>query len=199
MVALSEPKHSLDLCSRTPARIARGRAGARPRTSELLLFRADHAAARDATRELVDTYEAQMARSLSGIDQTLRVLQYAVETNGPAGALGAMSAKGLLPPGLVFQVAIVGDGSAPTGAARSACATAARRAAARGAGLELGHLAAELSELVQDDRVLLRAHDCPALCWRRSRAASVREGSGAGAPSSEAPSATSPSTSITSL
>jgi len=48
MVALSEPKHSLDLCSRTPARIARGRAGARPRTSELLLFRADHAAARDA-------------------------------------------------------------------------------------------------------------------------------------------------------
>ena len=48
MVALSEPKHPLDLCSRTPARIARGRAGARPRTSELLLFRADHAAARDA-------------------------------------------------------------------------------------------------------------------------------------------------------
>ena len=46
MVALSEPKHSLDLCARTPARIGRGRSGARPRTSELLLFRADHAAAR---------------------------------------------------------------------------------------------------------------------------------------------------------
>ena len=70
--------------------------------------RAAHGAAREATRELVDTYEAQMARSLSGIDQTLRVLQYAVETNGPGGALAAMSAKGLLPPGLVFQVAIVG-------------------------------------------------------------------------------------------
>jgi diguanylate cyclase (GGDEF)-like protein/PAS domain S-box-containing protein len=66
--------------------------------------------ARTAARELIDTYEAQMARSLSGIDQTLRVLQYAVETNGPNAALGAMSAKGLLPPGLVFQVAIIGDG-----------------------------------------------------------------------------------------
>ncbi|QOY96016.1 EAL domain-containing protein [Massilia sp. UMI-21] len=70
---------------------------------------AAQAAARAATRELVDTYEAQMARSLSGIDQTLRVLQYAVETNGPKTALDAMAAKGLLPPGLVFQVAITGD------------------------------------------------------------------------------------------
>ena len=68
---------------------------------------AARAAARDATRELVDTYEAQLARSLISIDQTLRVLQYAVETNGPDGALGAMRAKGLLPPGVVFQVAIV--------------------------------------------------------------------------------------------
>ncbi|MBQ5948406.1 EAL domain-containing protein [Massilia sp. ST3] len=64
-------------------------------------------AALDATRELVDTYEAQMARSLSGIDQTLRVLKYAVEQNGPTGALPALAAQGLLPPGLVFQVAIM--------------------------------------------------------------------------------------------
>ena len=71
--------------------------------------RAAHEAAQEATRELVDTYEAQMARSLSGIDQTLRVLQYAVETNGPNAALDAMAAKGLLPPGLVFQVAIISD------------------------------------------------------------------------------------------
>ncbi|WP_020654895.1 bifunctional diguanylate cyclase/phosphodiesterase [Massilia niastensis] len=63
-------------------------------------------AALDATRELVDTYEAQMARSLSGIDQTLRVLKYAVELNGPTGALPVLGAQGLLPPGLVFQVAI---------------------------------------------------------------------------------------------
>ena len=64
------------------------------------------AAARDATHELLDTYEAQMARSLSNIDQTLRMLKYAVEQNGPAGALPALAAKGLLPPGLVFQVEI---------------------------------------------------------------------------------------------
>ena len=78
----------------------------------LHMVREEEATARDAaaeaTRELVDTYEAQMARSLTGIDQTLRVLQYAVEMNGPGAALGAMSAKGLLPPGVVFQVAIVG-------------------------------------------------------------------------------------------
>ena len=64
------------------------------------------AAARDATHELLDTYEAQMARSLSNIDQTLRVLKYAVEQNGASGALPALAAKGLLPPGLVFQVEI---------------------------------------------------------------------------------------------
>ena len=63
-------------------------------------------AAHDATHELLDTYEAQMARSLSNIDQTLRVLKYAVEQNGAQGALPALAAKGLLPPGLVFQVEI---------------------------------------------------------------------------------------------
>jgi len=68
--------------------------------------RAAAAAARDATHELLDTYEAQMARSLSNIDQTLRVLKYAVQQNGPSGALPALAAKGLLPPGLVFQVEI---------------------------------------------------------------------------------------------
>ncbi len=64
------------------------------------------AAERDATQELLDTYEAQLARSLSAIDQTLRVLKYAVEQNGPTGALPALEAKGLLPPGLVFRVEI---------------------------------------------------------------------------------------------
>ncbi|MFC0252618.1 bifunctional diguanylate cyclase/phosphodiesterase [Massilia consociata] len=65
--------------------------------------------AHDATRELLDTYEAQMARSLSGIDQTLRMLKYAVEVHGPNEALPALAAKGLMPPGLVFQVAITDD------------------------------------------------------------------------------------------
>jgi len=70
----------------------------------------DHAAAaravEAATLERVETYEAQMARSLYGIDQTLKVLKYAVELNGTAGALPALRAQGLLPPGLVFVVEI---------------------------------------------------------------------------------------------
>ena len=64
------------------------------------------AAAREATLELLDTYEAQMARSLSNIDQTLRVLKYAVEQDGPTGALPTLAAKGLLPPSVVFQIEI---------------------------------------------------------------------------------------------
>jgi hypothetical protein len=47
-----------------------------------------------------------MARSLNGIDQTLKVLKYAVELNGTAGALPALREQGLLPPSLVFVVAI---------------------------------------------------------------------------------------------
>jgi diguanylate cyclase (GGDEF)-like protein/PAS domain S-box-containing protein len=62
--------------------------------------------ARDATRELLDIYEAQMARSLSSIDQALLVLKYAVQRDGGAGAIRTLAAKGLLPSGLVFQVEI---------------------------------------------------------------------------------------------
>jgi len=63
-------------------------------------------AARDSVRELIDTYEAQLARSLGGIDQTLKLLKYVVELKGPAAALPALNEKGLLPSGLVFAVAI---------------------------------------------------------------------------------------------
>ena len=63
-------------------------------------------AARDSVRELIDTYEAQLARSLGGIDQTLKLLKYVVELKGPAAALPALNEKGLLPSGLVFVVAI---------------------------------------------------------------------------------------------
>jgi diguanylate cyclase (GGDEF)-like protein len=64
------------------------------------------AAARDAAREQVDTYEAQMVRNLTAIDQTLKVLKYAVETNGTRGALPALRRQGLLPPSLVFVVSV---------------------------------------------------------------------------------------------
>jgi diguanylate cyclase (GGDEF)-like protein/PAS domain S-box-containing protein len=64
------------------------------------------AAARDATREHIDTYEAQMARNLANIDQTLKVLKYAVDINGPAGALAALRRQSLLPSSLVFVVSV---------------------------------------------------------------------------------------------
>nr|WP_314540757.1 EAL domain-containing protein [uncultured Massilia sp.] len=63
-------------------------------------------AARDAAREQVDTYEAQMARNLNAIDQTLKVVKYAVEMKGAGAALPALRGQGLLPPALVFQVSV---------------------------------------------------------------------------------------------
>jgi diguanylate cyclase (GGDEF)-like protein/PAS domain S-box-containing protein len=64
------------------------------------------AEARAATREQVETYEAQLARNLNAIDQTLKVLKYAVEQHGPEGALDTLRAQDLLPPSLVFVVSI---------------------------------------------------------------------------------------------
>jgi diguanylate cyclase (GGDEF)-like protein/PAS domain S-box-containing protein len=67
---------------------------------------AAQAAARNSTRELLDTYEAQVQRNLGGIDQTLKVLKSAVELKGPDRALPALNQQGLLPSGLVFVVSI---------------------------------------------------------------------------------------------
>ena len=63
-------------------------------------------AARSASVELSATYEAQVGRNLAAIDQTLKVLKYAVELKGAGGALAALDAHDLLPPGLVFVVSI---------------------------------------------------------------------------------------------
>jgi diguanylate cyclase (GGDEF)-like protein len=68
--------------------------------------RAAVASAHDTVREQLDTYEAQVARNLNAIDQTLKVIKYAVELNGPHAALPALRAQGLLPPGLVFEISI---------------------------------------------------------------------------------------------
>ncbi|NVM77153.1 diguanylate cyclase (GGDEF)-like protein/PAS domain S-box-containing protein [Duganella sp. SG902] len=64
-------------------------------------------AAADSLQEMLGTYEAQVARSIDGIDQTLRVLKYAVERKGALGALPELGREGLLPPGVVFVVSIV--------------------------------------------------------------------------------------------
>ncbi|MGZ8338797.1 MAG: bifunctional diguanylate cyclase/phosphodiesterase [Telluria sp.] len=68
---------------------------------------AARAAARSSSQEMIDTYEAQMARNLGAIDQTLKVMKYAVELKGAAAALPALNQQGLLPSGLVFIVAII--------------------------------------------------------------------------------------------
>ncbi|MBZ2207059.1 EAL domain-containing protein [Massilia sp. R798] len=64
-------------------------------------------AARASSRELIDTYEAQLARNLGSIDQTLKVLKYSVELNGASDALRQLNRHGLLPSGLVFSVMVV--------------------------------------------------------------------------------------------
>ena len=69
-------------------------------------------AAHDSSQELLDTYEAQMARNLGGIDQTLKVIKYAVELKGAGAALPALDQQGLLPSGLVFVVSIADRGGA---------------------------------------------------------------------------------------
>ncbi len=63
--------------------------------------------AAESAGELIATYEAQVARSIAGIEQTLKVLKYSAERQGARGALPELQAHGLLPSGLVFVVSIV--------------------------------------------------------------------------------------------
>ena len=62
-------------------------------------------AAAGTSRELVETYEAQVVRALREIDQTLKLVAYAHERSGRAD-LAELKAKGLLPPELLFSVRI---------------------------------------------------------------------------------------------
>jgi diguanylate cyclase (GGDEF)-like protein/PAS domain S-box-containing protein len=64
------------------------------------------AAARATVRETVDTFEGQISRSIGSLDQTMRVIKYAVELNGASAALPALSEQGLLPPALVFVISV---------------------------------------------------------------------------------------------
>jgi diguanylate cyclase (GGDEF)-like protein len=64
-------------------------------------------AATTATLELVTTYEAQVVRALQEIDQTLKIVKYAYETEGAGAALSDLNARTLLPPELLFVVSIV--------------------------------------------------------------------------------------------
>jgi diguanylate cyclase (GGDEF)-like protein/PAS domain S-box-containing protein len=64
----------------------------------------------ESGRELVETYEAQMARSLGAIDQTLKIVKYAYELKSrQTFSLNELKEKGLLPPVFIFNVRVADD------------------------------------------------------------------------------------------
>jgi diguanylate cyclase (GGDEF)-like protein len=67
---------------------------------------AEHTAA-TSTRELLDTYEAQVVRALREIDQTLILVQFWPGRLAGRHTLADLKAAGLLPPDLLFDVSIV--------------------------------------------------------------------------------------------
>ncbi len=66
---------------------------------------AEHAAA-VSSRELLDTYEAQVVRALREIDWTLNLVKYWHERKDGRGGLLELKNEGLLPPDLLFVVSI---------------------------------------------------------------------------------------------
>jgi len=81
-------------------------------TAVIHLVTVEHAVARDAaaelSRELADTYEAQMVRDLVAIDQALKTVKYVYETRGSV-RLSELQDQGLLPFAIVFKVAVTGS------------------------------------------------------------------------------------------
>lgn len=69
---------------------------------------AEHTAA-VSSRELAETYEAQVVRALREIDQTLKLVKYAYASTGKYAILPDLKAKTLLPPDLLFAVSIADD------------------------------------------------------------------------------------------
>ncbi|WP_114972058.1 putative bifunctional diguanylate cyclase/phosphodiesterase [Rhodoferax ferrireducens] len=79
----------------------------------LALIEVEHDAARHAaassSRELVETYEAQVVRALREIDQALKLVKYEYESPRKHAVLRELKAKALLPPDLLFAVSIADD------------------------------------------------------------------------------------------
>jgi len=63
-------------------------------------------AAADSSRELVETYEAQMTRNLGTIDQTLRTIGYAYALRKKRSTLSDLQEAGLLPSTLIFDISV---------------------------------------------------------------------------------------------
>jgi len=59
-----------------------------------------------SSREILGTYEAQVAGALHQIDQALNLVKYTYEGDGRQRALAELRDKGLLPPDLLFNVSI---------------------------------------------------------------------------------------------
>jgi diguanylate cyclase (GGDEF)-like protein len=59
-----------------------------------------------STHEIMATYEAQVVSALREIDRTLKLVQYATEHRGGDALLKELRSKSLLPPDLLFTVAI---------------------------------------------------------------------------------------------
>ena len=76
-----------------------------------LLIRAERtnveSAALASTRELVETYEAQVVRAVREIDLTLKVVKFAAEHHGGTGDLANLKERALLPSDLLFVVSLV--------------------------------------------------------------------------------------------
>jgi len=58
------------------------------------------------SREVMETYEAQVLRALREIDQALRVVKYAYEVGGATSALAQLKERSLLPSDILFVVSI---------------------------------------------------------------------------------------------
>ena len=74
------------------------------------LIRVQHAAAEHGaittSRELAETYEAQVLRSLREIDQNLNLIKHEYETGNKSGVLSELRNKGLLLPDMLFTISI---------------------------------------------------------------------------------------------
>ena len=71
------------------------------------------------SRELVNTYEAQVVRALREIDQTLKLVKYGYETEGAVAALSNLEVRALLPPNQLFAVWVVNSNGAVVASNRS--------------------------------------------------------------------------------
>jgi diguanylate cyclase (GGDEF)-like protein len=80
-------------------------------------------AATISSRELVETYEAQVVRALREIDQTLKVVKYEYELRGGPIVLQELKAKALLPPDLLFAISIADSHGNIVASTRSPVAT----------------------------------------------------------------------------